>query len=104
MTLFKNFLAVAGLASGMLFAMSTTARASDWDHDGWRDRSETREQYRDYWRDRDGRCFRRVWDPYRGWIVVRYYPPVAYRERHDNGRHEGWYKQEHRERHDRDDD
>jgi hypothetical protein len=104
MTRFKNLLAVAGLTAGMMFSVSATARANDWDRDDYRDRYQQRQQYREYWRDRDGRCFRRVWDPYRGWIVVRYYPPVPQWERHDNGRHLGWYKHEGRERHDRDDD
>ena len=103
---FKKLLAVAGLGVGMLFSLGTAAQAEDWDHDGWRDRDryEQRERYPEYWRDRDGRCFRRVWDPYRGWIVVRYYPAPPAWERHDNGRHLGWYKHEYRERHDRDDD
>ena len=101
---FKNLLAVAGLTAGMLFGVTTTARADDWDHDHWRDRYEQRAYYGDYWRDRDGRCYRRVWDPYRGWIVVRFYPEPPAWERHDNGRHNGWYKHEYREWHERDDD
>jgi hypothetical protein len=104
MNRFKNLIAVAGLTAGMLFGVTTAARADDWDRDGGRDRYQQREQYRDYWRDRDGRYYRRVWDPYRGWVVMRYYPQPPAWERHDNGRHLGWYKHEYRERHDRDDD
>ena len=74
MVRFKNLLAVAALMTGILFGVTGAARADDWDHDHWRDRYEQRAYYGDYWRDRDGRCYRRVWDPYRGWIVVRFYP------------------------------
>ena len=102
MTRFRNVLAVASLTSGMLFSVSAVARADD--HDGWHDRYEQREHYREYWRDRDGRYYHRVWDPYRGWIVMRYYPPAPEWEGHDRGRHNGWYGHEHREWHDRDDD
>ncbi len=104
MTRFKKVLAVAGLVTGMLFAVMPAARANDGDGDDWRDRYEQREQYRDYWRDRDGRCFRRVWDPYRGWVVVPVYPPQRYYVHPDRGRHEGWYKHEHHDWRDRDDD
>lgn len=88
----------------MLFSVTATARANDWDRDDYRDRYQQREDYRGYWRDRDGCYYRRVWDPYRGWIVVRFYPQPPAWERHDNGRHLGWYKHEHRDGHDRDDD
>ncbi len=104
MTRFRKLLAVAGLAAGMVFSISSTARANDWDRNDWRDRYQQREPHRDYWRDRDGRCFRRAWDPYRGWIVVQVYPQPPYYMRHDHGRHQGWYKHEHREWRDRDDD
>jgi hypothetical protein len=103
MTGFKNFLAVAGLTAGMLIGATTAARAGDWDRDNWHDRYAQREQYRGYWRDRDGRYFRRVWDPYRGWIVVRFYPEAPAWDR-DRGRHLGWYKHDGHEWHDRDDD
>ncbi len=104
MSRFRNLLAVAGLSAGMLFGFTSAAHADDWDHDHWRDRYEQRAYYGDYWRDRDGRCYRRVWDPYRGWIVVRFYPEPPAWERHDRGRHRGWYKHEDRDWHDRDDD
>lgn len=101
-TRFRNLLAVAGLAAGVLFGITTSARADDWDHDHWRDRAEQRTYYGDYWRAPDGRYYRRVWDPHRGWLVVPFYPePPAW---HDHGRHRGWYKHERREWHDRDDD
>ena len=105
MTRVKNWLAVAGVIFGILFAVSPAARAHDWDRDNSRDYYQERQHDREYWRDRDGRCFRRVWDPYRGWIIVQYYPqPRAWRWNHDHGRHLGWYKHQYREWNDRDDD
>ena len=108
MSRFKNLFAVAGLTAGMLLGLSTAAHAEDWDRDSRHDRYERREHYRDYdrdyWRDRDGCYYRRVWNPYRGWVVERYYPQPPAWDRHDNGRHLGWYKHEGREWHDRDDD
>jgi hypothetical protein len=104
MTRFRNFVAVAVLTAGMLFGITTASSAHDWDHDDWRGPYQA-ERYPEYWRDRDGRCYRRVWDPYRGWIVVRFYPEPPAWERHDRGRHRGWYKHEERgEWRDRDDD
>jgi hypothetical protein len=104
MNRFRNLLAVAGLTAGMLLGVRATARADDWNHDQWRDRYEQRAYEGSYWRDRDGRYYRRVWDPYRGWIVERFYPEPRAWERHDNGRHRGWYKHGYRDWHDRDDD
>jgi hypothetical protein len=103
----KNLLIMLGLTSAMLFGTAAFAHADD-DHDGWRDRQERREEYREQWRGRDGAYYRRVWDPYRGWIVVRYRPHRYwdrddYRD-HDRGLHRGWYKHEGRSGHDRDDD
>ncbi len=101
---FKNLLAVTGLAAGMLFGLTSSALARDWDRDDWRAPYQA-QRYPDYWRDRDGRCYRRVWDPYRGWVVERYYPQPPAWDGHDRGRHRGWYKQDdRREWHDRDDD
>ena len=102
MTRFKNFLGVAALTAGMLFSVSATAWARDWDRDDYRDRYEPREQYRAGGRDRDGRCFRRVWDPNRGW--VSFSPPANGWEGHDNGRHWGSYQREDRRWRDRDRD
>ena len=101
MTRFKNFLAVAALTAAMLFSVSATARSNEWDRDDYQNRYEQREQHREYWRDRDGRTFRRVWDPHRGWVVERYVPPRNEWKHHDNGRH--WGSSKH-EGHDRDDD
>lgn len=101
MARFKNFLPVAVLTAAMLFSFGATAMANDGDRDHYRDRYERREEYRAYWRDRDGRSFRRVWDPHRGWVVERYRPPRSQWEDHDRGRHWGSYKREGR---DRDDD
>jgi hypothetical protein len=104
MTRFRNFLWVAVMTSAMLFSLRATARANDEDRNYYGDRYEQRENRRGCWRDRDGRSFRRVWDPNRGWVVERYFPPRSQWEHHDNGRHLGSYKHEGREGHDRDDD
>jgi hypothetical protein len=102
----KNLLVMAGLSSAMLLGTAALAHADD-DHDAWRDRHEQREAYREQWRGRDGAYYRRVWDPYRGWIVVRT-RPFRYWGRddrdHDRGQHRGWYKHEDRGWRDRDDD
>lgn len=99
----KNLLVMAGVSTALLLGTASFARADD-DHDGWRDRQERREEYREYWRGRDGVYYRRVWDPYRGWIVVPYRPYRYWDRDHDRGLHRGWYKNEGRERRDRDDD
>jgi hypothetical protein len=101
----KNLMAMLGLTVAMLFGTAAFAHADD-DHDDWRDRQE-RGYSQQQWRGRDGAYYRRVWDPYRGWIVVRYRPyrywvRHDYRD-HDRGLHRGWYKHEGHDR-DRDDD
>ena len=104
MSRLKHLLATAGLTAGMLLGITSTAHAGDWDRDHGRDGYEQRSYDGDYWRDREGRYYRRVWDPYRGWVVVRFYPEPPAWEGHDRGRHRGWYKHHQREWHDRDDD
>lgn len=103
MNRFRWLLAVAGLA--FVFGTAAAARADDWDRDDRRDRYEQREQYREYAGYGYRPYYRRVWDPYRGWIVIYYRPQYRGWDRHhDGGRHRGWYKHEDREWRERDDD
>jgi hypothetical protein len=104
MNRFKNFLPVAALTAAMSFSLCATARANDGDRDHYADRHEQHEGYRARWRDGDGRSFRRVWDPYRGWVVEPCYPPPSQWQDHDRGRHLGSHKHAGREEHDGDGD